>query len=62
MVIRPVVSSIRSKHTGQVGSSTRSAVGGGNGLRELDTDDDGSDKRGTGFVGVSTVMDLMYVT
>jgi hypothetical protein len=28
----PVVSSIRSRHTGHVGSSTRFGVGGGNGL------------------------------
>lgn len=33
MVRRPVVSSIRSRQTGQVGNSTSDGVGGGNGLR-----------------------------
>ena len=32
MVSRPVVSSMRSRHTGQVGNSTRDGVGGGNGF------------------------------
>jgi hypothetical protein len=33
MVSSPVVSSILSRHTGHVGSSTSDGVGGGNGLR-----------------------------
>lgn len=33
MVRRPVVSSMRSRQTGQVGSSTREGVGGGRGFR-----------------------------
>lgn len=41
MVKRPVVSSIRSRHTGQVGSSTRLGVGGGKGLRKVEADVDG---------------------
>jgi len=39
MVRRPVVSSIRSRQTGQVGSSTRFGVGGGKGLRKVDVGD-----------------------
>lgn len=35
MVRSPVVSSIRSKHTGHVGSSSRDGVGGGAGLAEI---------------------------
>ena len=35
VVMRPEVSSMRSRHTMQVGSSMRFGVGGGNGLREL---------------------------
>jgi hypothetical protein len=35
IVRRPVVSSIRSRQTGQVGSSTRLGVGGGKGLRKV---------------------------
>ena len=38
MVKRPVVSSIRSRHTGQVGSSTREGVGGARGLAVRDED------------------------
>lgn len=36
MVRRPVVSSILSKHTGHVGSSTREGVGGARGFVEKD--------------------------
>lgn len=36
IVIKPFVSSIRSKHTGHVGSSIRLGVGGGKGLRVYD--------------------------
>lgn len=39
-VISPFVSSIRSRHTGQVGSSIKFGVGGGNGRRLFDTADD----------------------
>lgn len=41
MVRRPVVSSIRSRQTGQVGSSTRLGVGGGNGFMKLAAVDEG---------------------
>ena len=34
MVNNPVVSSMRSRHTGQVGSSTRAGVGGASGLAD----------------------------
>jgi hypothetical protein len=37
MVIRPLVSSILSKQTGHVGSSTRLGVGGGNGFKLFET-------------------------
>lgn len=63
MVMRPVVSSMRSRQTGQVGSSTRSAVGGGKGRSEFETEPEGSWKRASGcFLGVSTVIDLINVT
>lgn len=62
MVRRPLVSSIRSRHTGQVGSSTRDAVGGGNGLvvkgcgavsKEGSEDDDGREvAAGMGAIGL----------
>jgi len=41
MVSKPVVSSIRSKQTGQVGSSTNDGVGGARGL--VDSEDDASE-------------------
>lgn len=42
IVRRPVVSSIRSRQTGHVGSSIRDGVGGGNGLRCVDEGVNGS--------------------
>ena len=39
MVRRPDVSSIRSRQTGHVGSSTRLGVGGGNGFRKVDVEE-----------------------
>jgi hypothetical protein len=71
MVRRPVVSSMRSRHTGQVGSSTKLGVGGGKGLRKVDAEVEGvkgswesSGKLvfGRDEVGVWKVMDLMNVT
>lgn len=70
MVSRPDVSSIRSRQTGHVGSSTRFGVGGGNGFRK-DVEDEGmkgswesSGKLVLGLeeVGVWKVIDLMKVT
>ncbi len=70
MVRRPDVSSIRSRQTGHVGSSTRLGVGGGNGLRKVDGEEgmkgswESSGKLvfGREEVGVWKVMDLMKVT
>lgn len=73
MVIKPVVSSMRSKHTGQVGSSTRFGVGGGKGFRLLEaaTEDDDEGVKGSWFrlgnvrfslMGVSKVIDLTKTT
>ena len=71
MVSRPEVSSIRSRQTGHVGSSTRFGVGGGKGLRKVDVEDEGikgswesSGKLvfGREEVGVWKVIDLMKVT
>ena len=67
----PVVSSMRSRQTGQVGSSIRLGVGGGNGFMELtrppaDAGPKGSlfndDAVSFGCVGVSMVIDLINVT
>ena len=41
MVSRPVVSSMRSRQTGQVGSSMRVVVVGGSGFRKADAEFDG---------------------
>ncbi len=71
MVRSPVVSSIRSRHTGQVGSSTKLGVGGGKGLRDdagveegVKGSCDSSGKLVFGWeeLGVWKVMDLMNVT
>lgn len=43
MVRRPVVSSMRSRQTGQVGSSTRAGVGGARGFVESGAEDRGLD-------------------
>ena len=64
------MSSIRSRQTGQVGSSIRSGVGGGKGLKELHSGTaEGmngswlrSGKLALGAVGVSKVMDLIKAT
>lgn len=70
IVSSPVVSSIRSRHTGQVGSSIRSGVGGGKGFGELYPGTvDGMKgswwspgKLALGAVGVSKVIDLIKAT
>ena len=74
MVRRPVVSSMRSRHTGQVGNSTKFGVGGGKGLRWVDVTAGGvkgswesSGKLVEGLfaavaLGVWKVMDLMNTT
>jgi hypothetical protein len=70
MVRRPVVSSIRSRQTGHVGSSTRLAVGGGKGLRKVDEEEgvkgswesSGKLVSGREEVGVWKVMDLINAT
>ena len=63
IVMSPEVSSMRSRHTVQVGSSTRSGVGGGNGLSELRWPTvDPLDELAFGSDGVSIVIDLMKVT
>jgi hypothetical protein len=71
MVIKPLVSSMRSRHTVQVGSSMRLGVGGGKGLRDLTTALDVDPNRSAllskvplffSTPGVSTVMDLINVT
>jgi hypothetical protein len=41
MVRRPVVSSILSRQTGHVGNSTRLGVGGGNGFKKAEVEEDG---------------------
>ena len=54
---------MRSRHTGQVGSSIRSGVGGGNGLSELARFADvESAFSSLVWLGVSTVIDLINVT
>jgi hypothetical protein len=66
-----VVSSILSRHTGHVGSSTRLGVGGGNGFKKAELETEGvkgswesSGKLVFGLeeVGVWNVMDLMNMT
>ncbi len=65
------MSSILSRQTGQVGSSTRLGVGGGNGLRKAEAEVDGVNGSwessgklvfGRDEFGVWNVMDLMNVT
>lgn len=61
------MSSMRSRHTGQVGSSTRFGVGGGKGLEKLAADGvkgscDSSGKLASGLPAVWKVMDLMNTT
>ena len=65
MVNSPVVSSIRSRQTGQVGNSTREDVGGGSGFvlrevaRELDSEAPGIGAVGVGLaVGVKGSFDM----
>jgi hypothetical protein len=57
---------MRSKHTGQVGNSTRFGVGGGNGLRLLDmpAGEDRGERAALDFlrVGVSNVILLTKTT
>lgn len=58
---------MRSRHTGQVGSSTRLGVGGGKGLEKLVAEGvkgscESSGKLALGSVGVWKVMDLMKMT
>jgi hypothetical protein len=58
---------MRSRHTGQVGSSTRLGVGGGKGLEKLAAEGvkgscESSGKLALGSVGVWKVMDLMRTT
>ncbi len=63
IVISPAVSSMRSRHTGQVGSSVKSGVGGGNGLSELARFVDVESVFSSfARLGVSTVIDLIKVT
>jgi hypothetical protein len=59
MVSRPVVSSIRSKHTGQVGSSTNDGVGGAKGL--VDSEDDASEEAVVDAVPVGDVVTVLGV-
>jgi hypothetical protein len=57
MVSRPVVSSIRSKHTGQVGSSINDGVGGAKGF--VDREDDATEEAVVDVVpvgGAATVL------
>lgn len=60
IVIRPFVSSMRSKHTGQVGSSIKFGVGGGKGFRVLETvaEELEAGMSSDGWVGVSNAMSL----
>jgi hypothetical protein len=71
MVRRPVVSSILSRHTGHVGNSTRLGVGGGNGFKKVEADEDGLNGScessgklvlGVEELGVWKVIDLIKVT
>src|SRR5688572_32968482 len=61
MVMRPFVSSMRSRQTGQVGSSMRFGVGGGNGLRLYDARF-WSALLACGLVGVSNLVDFTKTT
>jgi hypothetical protein len=60
--MRPVVSSMRSRQTGQVGNSIRFGVGGGKGRSEVLMTGFGSDSSPFETDGVSIVMDLIMVT
>jgi len=65
VVSSPVVSSIRSRQTGQVGSSIKCGSGGGKGVRTsvVVADVNGScDIWGNDVLGVLKVMDLMKIT
>jgi hypothetical protein len=61
IVINPLVSSILSKQTGHVGNSIRSGVGGGNGFRVFETEEEEA-ATGISIVGCVGFLKVIFLT